>query len=544
MAALRNARHTRQQTLTQIDFVSRTPRFEEEEEDDWELERELQAPPPKRRRKSPTRRRAGEDVGQSDLIPVDRGDAPQMAEAPPSEASAPDLHGHRFNSRRGPSTPRTVRILEIPSSRRSPSQSPLFVKQEDKALVEKSVNVQILPGIVGRKRKEVRGKPKLEVRDTYAEGDEMSQVPQEFLFLERQISTPNHQDQKSVLKAVDRDEPARTIQWKDEGDSSIEEEPNIGSRRSLSGIRDHAPLKTSAKLEIQDSETEAASDDDDDDLEAELKGLEASNNPTSSDSLQQTLNGSDDEYLPSLEMSGGEEGEESQYPIGLETQAIVDSIDLSSSSDSLYLQSDATEGISLEPTTITSTPVQSASTEASNEAHSTPASSHEANPNQPLPIQKPQSTLSSPTIEQEPNQLPTPAQHDMPLLHPTPSSSETTHHPPAATATMNSPSRPFKAVPTSAHYSINDNDNEDADDDHAEPDIEGVEEEEQDNNLEDIDLDLDLDNASETMSQLLPESLMESFVPPPPPPLLLSMSMMLSPSQESISAVLRMEQED
>ncbi|KAI9790983.1 MAG: hypothetical protein M1816_004550 [Peltula sp. TS41687] len=541
----RIARNTRQQTLTQIDFVSRIPRFEEtweSEDDDEDFEEEMRPPASKRRRKSCTRQQRAGEEDEEEEDNDDRSDLRGLGEATPPmvRARSPAVHDHGKKTRkRGPSTPKSVRILEIPSSRRSPVQKPLFVTQaEDKALVEKSGNAQVRTGgsASERKRKELKGilPPKLEVQDTYADENDMSQLPELRLLLEGHVSTvPMPVD--GAQSDAEADEPATTVQWKEE-ESSIMRQHDRDLPPSTSTNIVNPPLKSSIKFEIQDSETEETSDDDDNDdnEDMEVNDPAASNTSTSSGSQTQPQppNGpedasDDDEYLPSGESETGAEEQESQYPIGLETQAVVDAIDLSSSSEFIPLHSDSTEGQSLESTPTTKRP--------QSDTRRSPIIPQGKKPHFGSLAAASIQSAPSPSNEQESQHLYGTLQSE----HPRPSSAPPSKIQGTADPEISTHPAPISPSPTNGRNDrisgadmIPNNDVSDDDDDNAETprrtdndaedavaDINtNIEGPEPDNRDFDLDGELELDDdASETMSQLLPESLMASFVPPPPP---------------------------
>ena len=182
---------TRQQTLTQIDFVSRLPLDNEDDELAYEEE---ELPWARKRRKTmpektvnprkgttakqPAKRKdvnkARNDLSQGNLIAED--ELGQSSQHPES-----NMRGH--NTTLPPTTPRKIVKTEIPSSQ-SPASTALSTQSRRSLrmysrspLKERSTNNRTCPNLHLREIKSIGGMPKLEVRDTYEKENEEFQLP-------------------------------------------------------------------------------------------------------------------------------------------------------------------------------------------------------------------------------------------------------------------------------------------------------------------------------------------------------------------------------
>lgn len=182
-----SAPSTRQQTLTQIDFVQR---FSPADEDELALIEEDNRPRARKRRKkmpiapsTPTvqtraakRRSMKEEVEQDDGAEEDCGEIPHLQDTEAALTMPPAI------GMPPPNTPRTIRKTEIPSSESTATPLSTLSRRSMRSiprspLKERSTNTGVIrklqPG-VGKRRDFV---PKLEIRDTFdneSEGSELS----------------------------------------------------------------------------------------------------------------------------------------------------------------------------------------------------------------------------------------------------------------------------------------------------------------------------------------------------------------------------------
>lgn len=308
------ATHTRQQTLTQIDFVFRSPRYEEvgtDSEDEW-------SPPPKRRRKTSTARESDETS-----VPTPAYETTfDKPEATPSRDARLSPNTAGVSAGRGRRTPPPVQVLEIPSSR-SPSGRQSHIKIEaspsktDLSLLEKSPNVPSLPSSNKKRSDGSRVQPKLEVKDTYGEENNIGQFSQDdspSRYPGSTAKTSARLVRSGVQEVISGDDNARTTAHK-EG----EKRGNVGRLGTPTGDVGRSTVKFSSKTEIQDSETELSDEEidmepsDDDTRRKDERVVNESDAESDDGSLQEESDGS--QYA---------------YDIGPETQAVVDPIDLSS----------------------------------------------------------------------------------------------------------------------------------------------------------------------------------------------------------------------
>ncbi|KAI9712488.1 MAG: hypothetical protein M1812_006904 [Candelaria pacifica] len=158
------SKSTRQQTLTQIDFISRGVPVEDDVALDFE---ELEEQPKRKRSKrhhEPSRMQPMERVAQAN-------GHPESSAAHKVEAWEEFSGGSRIK-KEAPTTPHKPRVLEIPSSQ-SPPETPFSTKSTKSVrsptrspLKEKSTNPRALPRHPLRSNTGNRGYPKLEVKST------------------------------------------------------------------------------------------------------------------------------------------------------------------------------------------------------------------------------------------------------------------------------------------------------------------------------------------------------------------------------------------
>lgn len=300
------SRRTRQQTLTQIDFVTRLLPDELDEFDDDDDEA-LHSKSKKRRRT---------DGPEDHRRFVTEEDAGQMKGVRKTDADAAGDSQHNYGVSKANSmllTPKKKTVkLEVPSSQ-SPSEpsSAKRLKRRFRTPVsplhENSTNIQIAPRSLRRVRTKHGLKPKLEIKSTIAEENEYSQLSQALVF-----PTSHHRD--SLLRPDDGTRSSAVMGQR--------QNHEIAVRKDVCDFKEariNAPSRSKEKrLEIQDSEADP--DDEDLDLEGEKK--------VEPDDQTQV----DEADLPSptriMQREGS--GEECDYSIGLETQAVIDKLDLSS----------------------------------------------------------------------------------------------------------------------------------------------------------------------------------------------------------------------
>lgn len=192
-----SAPRTRQQTLTQIDFVSRVPADEEGEDLDYIFE---DAPRLRKRRKTmpdtvsaPTAQAKKTRSTKRKAARNDRlEDGGTAVENEPGEASTQTEPGISTNTAMPPpKTPRKTIKTEIPSSQ-SPATTPLSIQsrpstrhQSRSPLKAKSTNIRNSPSVHARTIKKISWTPRLEVKDTF---DDENEAPQAILPIERSES--------------------------------------------------------------------------------------------------------------------------------------------------------------------------------------------------------------------------------------------------------------------------------------------------------------------------------------------------------------------
>ncbi|MCJ1256257.1 hypothetical protein MMC24_004078 [Lignoscripta atroalba] len=180
-----SARKTRQQTLTQIDFVSRF--VPEDDEVDLAYVHD-EAPRPTKRRKTVAESATPSRVQTraARRLVVKEGDNERPARSTDPEARYAKLSTAPARSVKEsippPETPRTVRKVEIPSSQ-SPADTPMSTQSGKSIptnfrspLKERSTNVVVQRGIPSA-GKAIRQIPILEIQDTYDVDNEDIQMP-------------------------------------------------------------------------------------------------------------------------------------------------------------------------------------------------------------------------------------------------------------------------------------------------------------------------------------------------------------------------------
>ena len=254
MKVLPTARRTRQQTLTQIDFVIRcTP----DEDVDLEFDDGTEPRVSKKRRTSSKSRRSPHNVEPSASHSHIEGNgmAPASGRLPSSSGSHYDKSNTTF-----PSTPPSKHRLVIPSLR-SPLRSPSFMhtqeifKKPSLPLVEKSPNVRVLPFGSSSERKRLPQPPKLEVRSSVSEENEGQAISQDLLSLKPYKAVP-HLQAHSTRVLISMPETPWALSRK-EPERIIAESPHTGHVRSRDS-NSQWPSSACGKIEIQDSEDEAS----------------------------------------------------------------------------------------------------------------------------------------------------------------------------------------------------------------------------------------------------------------------------------------------
>lgn len=179
---------TRQQTLTQIDFVSRVPAEEEDDDLDYIFEdvprsrkRRKTMPEPvsaskakARKTRSTKRKAASNDSLKEGGALVEDEQAEALMQTEPQTSTNTVMPP--------PKTPRKIVKTEIPSSQ-SPAATPLSIQSRRSTrnksrspLKDKSTNIRNTPSVHPRNVKKLSWTPRLEVQDTFDDENEATQA--------------------------------------------------------------------------------------------------------------------------------------------------------------------------------------------------------------------------------------------------------------------------------------------------------------------------------------------------------------------------------
>ena len=177
---------TRQQTLTQIDFVQRfSPADEDElapiEEDDRYRARKRRKtmpvvpPTPTVQTRAAKQRSMKEELERDDGAEKENGEISHLQDTQAALAIAPEI------TMPPPKTPRTIRKTEIPSSESTATPLSTLSRRSMRSisrspLKERSSNIGIIRQLQTRDAKQSNFIPKLEIRDTFDNGSEGSEV--------------------------------------------------------------------------------------------------------------------------------------------------------------------------------------------------------------------------------------------------------------------------------------------------------------------------------------------------------------------------------
>ena len=189
---LLSAPSTRQQTLTQIDFVQR---FSPADEDELALTEEDDKPRPRKRRKTmpaapstpmvqtraAKRRSMKEEVERDDESQDYGGEISNLQDTEPTLTIPPEI------AMPPPKTPRTIRKTEIPSSESTATPLSTLSRRSVRSisrspLKERSTNTGFIRQLQSGVGKERNCVPKLEIRDTFDNGSDGSELSTQALY--------------------------------------------------------------------------------------------------------------------------------------------------------------------------------------------------------------------------------------------------------------------------------------------------------------------------------------------------------------------------
>ncbi len=324
----RNSDQTRQQTLTQIDFVTR---FTPEEHVELEYE-EVMGPPKSKRRRTNAKQKPVQDIYEDAAATSTVNARLRRTSVPNSDPETERGTALLYSTTRGSGR------LEVPSSLTpTKTRTTAYVKEDPSPLKDTSINLPDGRSANNRRRRPSGQQPRLEVRDSFPSENGSSEPSYKLPILRPLFSLSS-----SEKEGGDENEGVKAGSWREHGEvpeprvdgvSAVQmSDPPPGAKEQTQ--REQISTVPSRVLEIQDSEGELSDED-----ENGVMGHYTDTQDHGDDEDPEDEDYEPETQLPSPKSrqkhgaephSDEENSTQSSYGIGAETQAIVDDLDFSS----------------------------------------------------------------------------------------------------------------------------------------------------------------------------------------------------------------------